>query len=147
MDQAWDGLEPSGGDTRAALKIPASCRPYAGQSRNPCRLSAAHTLDNNCVSYAPVKFHSFHPRPLQKQKAYHWRVFTPANNQTIWPLQWWIIAPAFSYIDGNKVVCPLHQAEFDIPSGKVLCAPATNNICTYPVRTEDDRILVGIAVD
>jgi hypothetical protein len=37
-----------------------------------------------------------HPRPLQKQKAYHWRVFTPANNQTIWPLQWWIITPAFS---------------------------------------------------
>jgi len=30
------------------------------------------------------------------QKAYHWRIFTPANNQTIWPLQWWIIAPAFS---------------------------------------------------
>jgi len=36
-----------------------------------------------------------HPRPLQKQKAYHWRIFTPANNQTIWPLQWWIITPAF----------------------------------------------------
>lgn len=37
-----------------------------------------------------------HPRPPQKQKAYHWRIFTPANNQSIWPLQWWIIAPAFS---------------------------------------------------
>jgi hypothetical protein len=37
-----------------------------------------------------------HPRPLQKQKAYHWRIFTPASNQTIWPLLWWIIAPAFS---------------------------------------------------
>ena len=69
---------------------------------NPCRLSAAHTLDNNCVSYAPVKFHPFHPRPLQKQKAYHWRVFTPANNQTIWPLQWWIIAPAFSPLTGRE---------------------------------------------
>jgi hypothetical protein len=34
--------------------------------------------------------------PLQKQKASHWRSFTPANNQTIWPLQWWIITPAFS---------------------------------------------------
>jgi hypothetical protein len=31
-----------------------------------------------------------------QQKAYHWRIFTPANNQDIWPLQWWIIAPAFS---------------------------------------------------
>jgi hypothetical protein len=27
-----------------------------------------------------------HPRPLQKQKAYHWRSFTPACNHTIWPL-------------------------------------------------------------
>jgi len=36
------------------------------------------------------------PRPLQKQRAYHWRVFTPANNQNSWPLQWWIIAPAVS---------------------------------------------------
>jgi hypothetical protein len=35
------------------------------------------------------------------QKAYHWRIFTPANNQTIWPLQWWIIAPAFSDIVGK----------------------------------------------
>jgi len=37
-----------------------------------------------------------HPRPPQKQKAYHWRIITPANNQAIWPLQWWIIAPAVS---------------------------------------------------
>ena len=43
-----------------------------------------------------MPFHLLHPRPLQKQKAYHWRIFTPANNQTIWPLQWWIITPAFS---------------------------------------------------
>ena len=33
-----------------------------------------------------MPFHLLHPRPLQKQKAYHWRIFTPANNQTIWPL-------------------------------------------------------------
>jgi hypothetical protein len=37
-----------------------------------------------------------HPSPLQKQKAYHWQSFTPANNQTIWPLQWWIIVLAVS---------------------------------------------------
>ena len=48
------------------------------------------------LPYATIQFHLLHPRPLQKQKAYHWRIFTPANNQTIWPLQWWIIAPAFS---------------------------------------------------
>ncbi|MDP6427834.1 MAG: S1C family serine protease, partial [Rhodospirillales bacterium] len=35
---------------------------------------------------ASVEFQLLHPRPLQKQKAYHWRSFTPACNHTIWPL-------------------------------------------------------------
>jgi hypothetical protein len=48
-----------------------------------------------------------HPRPLQKQKAYHWRIFTPANNQTNWPLQWWIIAPAFSPVRMTSLIVVL----------------------------------------
>jgi len=49
------------------------------------------------------------------QKAYHWRIFTPANNQTIWPLQWWIIAPAFS-ADIPQVECPfLHVVDVLCP--------------------------------
>ncbi|WP_373089053.1 hypothetical protein, partial [Sneathiella sp.] len=44
----------------------------------------------------PYNSTCFIPALCKKQKAYHWRIFTPANNQEIWPLQWWIIAPAFS---------------------------------------------------
>ena len=65
-------------------------------AKHPCRFAAAHTLNLYRITYATIQFQLLHPRPLQKQKAYHWRIFTPANNQTIWPLQWWIIAPAFS---------------------------------------------------
>jgi len=49
----------------------------------------------------------FIPALCQKQRGYHWRSFTPANSQTIRPLQWWIIAPAFSppnkYPEDNEI--------------------------------------------
>lgn len=51
------------------------------------------------------------------------------------------------YVDGDAIVCPIHQARFHIPTGKVLCAPATENIRTYPLRIENNRILVGISGD
>jgi hypothetical protein len=44
-----------------------------------------------------------HPRPLQKQKAYQWRSFAPANNQIIWPFHRWIITPAFSQAQLTKI--------------------------------------------
>ena len=68
MDQAWDGLEPSGGDTRAALKYQHLVDRTPVNPENPCRLSAAHTLDNNCVSYAPVKFTRFIPALCKSRK-------------------------------------------------------------------------------
>ena len=61
-----------------------------------------------------MPFHLLHPRPLQKQKAYHWRIFTPANNQTIWPLQWWIIAPAFSKRTSSVVFTRLDLSEHSL---------------------------------
>ena len=48
------------------------------------------------------------------------------------------------YIDGEEVECPLHGARFSIPTGEVLAEPATENLATYPVRVEDDSILIGI---
>jgi len=48
------------------------------------------------------------------------------------------------YIDGDEVECPLHGARFSIPTGQVLAEPATENLAIYPVRVEDDLILVGI---
>ena len=48
------------------------------------------------------------------------------------------------YIDDDEIVCPIHQARFHIPTGRVLCAPATEDIAAYPVRVEGGRVLVGI---
>jgi len=48
------------------------------------------------------------------------------------------------YIDGDEVECPLHGARFSIATGQVLAEPATENLAVYPVRVEDDLILVGI---
>ncbi|WP_373087744.1 CoA ester lyase, partial [Sneathiella sp.] len=54
----------------------------------------------------PYNSTCFIPALCKKQKAYHWRIFTPANNQEIWPLQWWIIAPAFSCAGADGIVLP-----------------------------------------
>ena len=48
------------------------------------------------------------------------------------------------YLEDGCIECPLHQARFDIRTGKALCEPATEDVATYPVRVEGDDILVGI---
>ena len=42
------------------------------------------------------------------------------------------------------VECPLHQARFDITTGKVLAEPADIDLRTYPVRVENGRVLLGL---
>ncbi len=46
------------------------------------------------------------------------------------------------YLEDGCIECPLHQARFDIRTGKAMCAPATQDIRVYPVRLEGDAILV-----
>ncbi|GAC1400438.1 MAG: non-heme iron oxygenase ferredoxin subunit [Chloroflexota bacterium] len=41
------------------------------------------------------------------------------------------------------IECPLHGAQFDVTSGKVLCLPAIFSLDTYPVKVEDDGVYVG----
>lgn len=48
------------------------------------------------------------------------------------------------YIEDGCVECPLHQAQFDLRTGKAMCAPATVDIQTYEVKTEGDDILVAL---
>jgi len=48
------------------------------------------------------------------------------------------------YVEGDTVECPLHQARFHIPTGKVLDPPAEDNVATFSVKVEGDDILVGI---
>ena len=48
------------------------------------------------------------------------------------------------YVDGELVECPLHAAQFHIPTGDVLAPPATEKVRTYRVRVEGDDILVEV---
>lgn len=43
---------------------------------------------------------------------------------------------------GNRVICPLHGASFDVRSGAVLGAPASAPLQSYPVRVVDGHIMV-----
>jgi nitrite reductase/ring-hydroxylating ferredoxin subunit len=52
---------------------------------------------------------------------------------------------AEGYIDGDCIECPLHQALFDIRTGKAKSAPATEDLRVYPVRVEGDAIRVDAA--
>jgi anthranilate 1,2-dioxygenase large subunit len=49
---------------------------------------------------------------------------------------------AEGWIEDGKVECPLHQGQFDIRSGKALCAPVTEDLRTYAVRVEGDDVLI-----
>ena len=48
------------------------------------------------------------------------------------------------YFEDGCIECPLHQARFDVRTGKALCAPATVDLRTYPVKVEGTQILVSI---
>ena len=48
------------------------------------------------------------------------------------------------YLEDGCIECPLHQARFDIRTGQALCAPATLDLKTYPVKVEGEDVLVGI---
>lgn len=48
------------------------------------------------------------------------------------------------FLEDGCIECPLHQARFDIRTGKALCAPATQDVRTYPLRVDGEDILVGI---
>jgi nitrite reductase/ring-hydroxylating ferredoxin subunit len=47
------------------------------------------------------------------------------------------------FIEGGAIECPLHQAKFDIATGKCLAAPATVDLKRYAVRLEGDDIYVS----
>jgi nitrite reductase/ring-hydroxylating ferredoxin subunit len=51
---------------------------------------------------------------------------------------------AEGFVVDDTVECPLHGATFSIRTGEALSAPATEPLKTYPVRVEQDQLLVGI---
>ena len=47
-------------------------------------------------------------------------------------------------LKGELVKCPLHGSRFNVCTGEALEEPAEENLKTYPVRLEGERILVGL---
>jgi 3-phenylpropionate/trans-cinnamate dioxygenase ferredoxin subunit len=60
-----------------------------------------------------------------------------------------ICSHAFARLDegrlrGQRLICPLHGASFDVRTGAVLGAPANAPLPSYPVRIVDGRIEVQV---
>jgi len=47
-------------------------------------------------------------------------------------------------IEGYKITCPRHGAEFDVRTGQVMSMPAVVDIPAYPVKILDGMIQIGI---
>jgi 3-phenylpropionate/trans-cinnamate dioxygenase ferredoxin subunit len=45
---------------------------------------------------------------------------------------------------GNRLICPLHGASFDVRDGRALGAPATRPLTTHAVRTVGDHVDISI---
>jgi nitrite reductase/ring-hydroxylating ferredoxin subunit len=48
------------------------------------------------------------------------------------------------FLEGALVRCPLHGSRFNVCTGEALEEPAEDDLRTYPVRVEGERILVGL---
>lgn len=46
-------------------------------------------------------------------------------------------------LDGDEIVCPRHGARFCVKTGRVKCAPAYEDVATFPVRVVDGRLQVA----
>lgn len=44
-------------------------------------------------------------------------------------------------LDGAKIVCPLHGAEFCLRTGEALTPPAYEDVATFPVRVSDAGVV------
>lgn len=48
------------------------------------------------------------------------------------------------FIEDGKVECPLHEAIFDIKSGKCLREPGGRDLLKFPLRVVDNRIQITL---
>lgn len=48
------------------------------------------------------------------------------------------------FVEGDRVECPFHQAQFSLRDGSVHCGPATEPARTWPVRVEDGRVFLQL---
>jgi nitrite reductase/ring-hydroxylating ferredoxin subunit len=48
------------------------------------------------------------------------------------------------FLDGDVVECPLHAGAFEVKTGKAVCAPAADDIKTYPTRVVGNALQIQI---
>jgi 3-phenylpropionate/trans-cinnamate dioxygenase ferredoxin subunit len=48
-------------------------------------------------------------------------------------------------LKGQKILCPLHGAAFDVRNGSALTRPAITPIASHSIKLEDDVILIAVA--
>ena len=48
------------------------------------------------------------------------------------------------WLEGHVIECPLHAGQFDVRTGKGLCAPIEEDLRSYTVKREGDAILVKL---
>ncbi len=46
------------------------------------------------------------------------------------------------WLEGTVLECPLHGGQFDVVTGKALCAPVTEDLAVYQTRMTDGQIEV-----
>jgi nitrite reductase/ring-hydroxylating ferredoxin subunit len=51
---------------------------------------------------------------------------------------------ADGFIEGDCIECPLHQAQFHIPTGQVRAPPATQNLRVFGVKIEGADVFVDV---
>ena len=47
-------------------------------------------------------------------------------------------------IMGEIIECPGHQGRFHIPTGRAIRPPASVDLKTYPVKSEDGKLFIGL---
>lgn len=50
-------------------------------------------------------------------------------------------------LKGNRILCPLHGAAFDVRDGSALTRPASVPLSSYPLRVDGEGIAVLLAED
>ena len=48
------------------------------------------------------------------------------------------------FLDGDVVECPLHAGAFDVKTGKAVCAPAGEDVKSYPTRLVGNEVQVRV---
>ena len=47
-------------------------------------------------------------------------------------------------VTDDEIECPMHQGAFNIKSGKAISPPACDDLKTYPVKVEENKIYIQI---